>query len=69
MSGSLTSGTYGHTPSFAGVVRRFVGGLIGGVLTAPKPTHGDYMAAAVQLRARVRGAKQMTERLYIPPSN
>ena len=69
MSGSLTSGTYAHTPSFAGVVRRFVGGLFGAGLTAAKPTHGDYMAAAIQFRVRARGARQLAERPCIQSSN
>jgi hypothetical protein len=67
MSGSLTSGTYAHAPSIAVAIRKFVVGMWHAALTAPATPHGDYMGAAIQLRAHVRGTRQLEERRCIEP--
>ncbi len=61
MSGSLASGTYGQGTSFVDGIRNLIDGLFAAVLTAPDPTHGDYMGTATQFRARVRGARLRRE--------
>ena len=67
MSGSLASGTYAHAPSLADAIRKFVVGFWRAASTAPDTPHGDYMGAAIQFRARVRGARRLEERRRIEP--